>query len=71
MRIRRVFAGMFAGSTCLMAENSSARVAVAGKGRHSVEGRERPGKVLSRMLTTESMLQQPTARNLGTCEPGN
>jgi hypothetical protein len=67
VRTRRVFAGRLAGSTCLMEENSSARVVDAGKGRHSVGGSDRPGKESNKILTTGSMLQQPRGTGVDLC----
>lgn len=56
MRIRRVLSGRFVGSTPAMEASRSAVVEEAGKDRQRVGGSDRPGKVSSRILTTDSMM---------------
>jgi len=53
--IRRVVFGRLCGSRFAIVVSSSLVVNDAGRGRHNVEGSERPGKVSSRTLTTGSM----------------
>lgn len=56
VRIRRVVFGRLCGSRFAIVVSSSLVVEDAGRGRHSVGGNERPGKVSKRTLTTGSMI---------------
>lgn len=56
VRIRRVVFGRLGGSRFAIVASSSVVVDDAGRGRHSVGGSERPGKVSNKTLTTGSMI---------------
>ena len=55
VRMNRVVRGWFRGNKSAIESSSSAALEVAGKGRHRVGGRERPGKVSTSTLTIGSM----------------
>lgn len=69
VKMSRVDDGSVLGRRSVICSNSSAVVVEAGNGRHTVGGRERPGKVSSRTLIVDAIFADSDWRGSRLCTP--